>query len=193
MFQNQYIKAATYGFPIIIMILLQVLSLKPLLQYDRNLIEQGEVWRLLSGNFIHYNYHHLWLNLAGLLLGMLLLAKLFSIWKWLLIMLFCALTTGLGLYFFDPDMRYYVGFSGCLHGILVVGTVKEYQRNKTIALLLLLFIISKVLWEQFIGALSPSLAQNTIIAVNAHLYGAFGGLVLALVIPGNLTNSKQMQ
>ena len=180
MFQNQYIKKTIYAFPIIIMILLQILSLKPQLQYDRVLIEQGEVWRLLSGNFIHYNYQHLWLNLAGLILGMLLLARLFSIWQWLLITLFCALTTGLGLYFFDPDMRYYVGLSGCLHGILLLGAVKEYQNNKTIGILLLLFIAGKLGWEQLFGPISTNLAQHTVIAVNAHLYGAMGGLFLAL-------------
>lgn len=179
---NSLHQVACYAFLVLILVLLQAFSLKPLLQYDRRLIEQGEVWRLLSGNFIHYNYHHLWLNLAALILGMLLLANLFSIWKWLLITFFCALITGLGLYFLDSNVRYYVGLSGCLHGVLVVGAVKEYQSNKTIGVLLLLFIICKLGWEQLLGPISAPLAQHTIIAVNAHLYGAFGGLILALLL-----------
>ena len=167
---------------VLTVIVVQWLQLKPYLQFDRSLIEQGEFWRILTGNLIHYNFEHLWMNLAGLALGMYLLAFRYSLIYWFIMVIFCSIAVGVGLYFFDTNMRYYVGLSGALHGILVAGAITEYFYNKTTSVLLLLFIVCKLAYEQFIGPLSAPLSSGTSVAVNAHLYGAISGILIWVVL-----------
>ena len=167
---------------VLTVIVVQWLQLKPYLQFDRSLIEQGEFWRILTGNLIHYNFEHLWMNLAGLALGMYLLAFRYSLIYWFIMVIFCSIAVGVGLYFFDTNMRYYVGLSGALHGILVAGAITEYFHNKTTSVLLLLFIACKLAYEQFIGPLSAPLSSSTSVAVNAHLYGAISGFLIGAVL-----------
>ena len=167
---------------VLTVIFVQWLQLKPYLQFDRSLIEQGEFWRILTGNLIHYNFEHLWMNLAGLALGMYLLAFRYSLIYWFIMVIFCSIAVGVGLYFFDTNMRYYVGLSGALHGILVAGAITEYFYNKTTSVLLLLFIVCKLAYEQFIGPLSVPLSSGTSVAVNAHLYGAISGFLIGAVL-----------
>jgi len=167
---------------VLTVIVVQWLQLKPYLQFDRSLIEQGEFWRILTGNLIHYNFEHLWMNLAGLALGMYLLAFRYSLIYWFIMVIFCSIAVGVGLYFFDTNMRYYVGLSGALHGILVAGAITEYFYNKTTSVLLLLFIVCKLAYEQFIGPLSAPLSSSTSVAVNAHLYGAISGFLIGAVL-----------
>ena len=167
---------------VLTVIVVQWLQLKPYLQFDRSLIEQGEFWRILTGNLIHYNFEHLWMNLAGLALGMYLLAFRYSLIYWFIMVIFCSIAVGVGLYFFDTNMRYYVGLSGALHGILVAGAITEYFYSKTTSVLLLLFIVCKLAYEQFIGPLSVPLSSGTSVAVNAHLYGAISGILIGAVL-----------
>ena len=167
---------------VLTIIVIQWLQLKPYLQFDRSLIEQGEFWRILTGNLIHYNFEHLWMNLAGLALGMYLLAFRYSLIYWFIMVIFCSIAVGVGLYFFDINMRYYVGLSGALHGFLVAGAITEYFYNKTTSVLLLLFIVCKLAYEQFIGPLSAPLSSGTSVAVNAHLYGAISGVLIGAVL-----------
>jgi rhomboid family GlyGly-CTERM serine protease len=167
---------------VLTVIFVQWLQLKPYLQFDRSLIEQGEFWRILTGNLIHYNFEHLWMNLAGLALGMYLLAFRYSLIYWFIMVIFCSIAVGVGLYFFDINMRYYVGLSGALHGILVAGAITEYFYNKTTSVLLLLFIVCKLAYEQFIGPLSAPLSSGTSVAINAHLYGAISGVLIGAVL-----------
>ncbi len=163
---------------VLFIVLIQYFQLKPLLQFDRTLINQGEFWRLFTGNLIHYNFEHMWMNLAGLALGMYLLAFRYPLFYWFIIISFSSLAVGSGLYIFDTNMQYYVGLSGALHGMLVVGALVETRHNKTTGLLLLLFIFAKLSYEQFFGALSAPLSNTTSIAVNAHLYGSLAGIII---------------
>ena len=84
-------------------------------------IADGEYWRLLSGHFAHLGYPHLALNLAGLILVWLLVGRLYSTWRWLLVAAFSIVVMDAGFWFVDSDMRWYVGLSGLLHGLLLAG------------------------------------------------------------------------
>src|SRR5690606_21249305 len=54
-----------------LLVLLQLLP-EPLhrsLWYDRADIAAGQWWRLLTGNFVHLGWSHLWLNVGALVIG----------------------------------------------------------------------------------------------------------------------------
>lgn len=167
--------------------LLLTLALLPepvteLLQYQRTSVEQGQLWRLISGHLLHSNYWHLLMNLAGILLVMLLHG---SYWRWqsLLLQWFsAALLISTALYLFSPGIGIYVGLSGLLHAMLTLGALKDIQLKMKTGWLLLAGLIVKVGVEQWHGP-DQALAEliNASVATDAHLFGVISGLLIALV------------
>lgn len=163
-------------------VLIELFNLSQLLRFDRDLIAQGHVWLLITGHLAHLNEHHLLLNMAGLLLVALFFSNYMRTRLWLILSLWSALVVGLGLYFFNTYLVWYVGMSGVLHGLFVVGAWCEMQRFKSSGRFLLLLIVGKLMWEQWSGALpgSESMAGGNVV-VDAHLYGAIAGGVFLVV------------
>jgi rhomboid family GlyGly-CTERM serine protease len=153
------------------------------LRYDRDAILHGQWWRIISGNIVHLGWPHLLLNLAGLILVWLLFRHTLSTRNWIFVTLASAAAVGVGLLLFDPELQWYVGLSGVLHGLFAAGLVTSlYAGNRGDWWLLLLFV-AKITWEQLVGTMpgSAEVAGGTVI-VNAHLYGAIGGAITALLI-----------
>jgi len=82
----------------------------------------------------------------------------------------------------DMQLVRYVGLSGVLHGLFIIGARWELKRYNLSGVVLLLLIVGKVIWEQINGALpgSESMSGGKV-AVNAHLYGLMAGLVYLLI------------
>jgi rhomboid family GlyGly-CTERM serine protease len=153
------------------------------LRYDRDAILHGQWWRIISGNIVHLGWPHLLLNLAGLILVWLLFRHTLSTRSWIFVTLASAASVGVGLLLFDPQLQWYVGLSGVLHGLFAAGLVTAlYAGNRSDWWLLALFV-AKLTWEQLVGSMpgSAEIAGGTVI-VNAHLYGAIGGALTALLI-----------
>lgn len=161
-------------------LLLQGAGLVEALRFDRDEIGAGAWWRLLSGNFVHLGTSHLLMNLAGLALVVSLVWRRFGAAEWAVVTLLCSLVVGIGLYALNPDIDWYVGFSGTLHGLIVAGSVADLRHYPRSAALLLVLIAVKLLWEQYAGALPGSEATaGGRVVVDSHLYGAIGGALLA--------------
>ncbi len=79
-------------------------------------------------------------------------------------------------------MVHYVGLSGALHGIIVYGAVKDIKVGWPVSgWLLTIGIIIKVGYENIWGPSDDvKVMINADVAVEAHLYGLIGGLILAL-------------
>jgi len=119
--------------PLIIAVISGVLFLfqeytLPVLEFSRSAIEHGEWWRLITGNFMHSNHWHLLLNLGGLLLATLLVGHLFSWQHFLSLFISNGLMVGVLIYYFNPDISYYVGLSGYLHGLFIYGALLGIYR-----------------------------------------------------------------
>ena len=86
------------------------------------------------------------------------------------------LGVGFGLLIFDPQLSWYVGFSGALYGLLLGGAIAEFRNHKPIACLIASYTIGKIVWEQIYGAVESSEAiTGGSVIVNAHLYGMVAG------------------
>ena len=153
------------------------------LRYDRTAIHNGELWRIISGNLVHLGWEHLLMNLAGLILIWLLYGRLLSNRQWLLVVLMSSLAVGVGLYLTNPQLDWYVGQSGMLHGLFVTGLVINLRKGYKLEWLLLLGLIVKLIWEQIHGALpgSAELAGGAVI-VDAHLFGAISGIIAGTLL-----------
>src|SRR3954468_6054739 len=164
-------------------LLLPVLGGAPLrdaLQYDRAAISAGQWWRLLSAHFVHLDAEHAALNTLGLVLMWALFARDYSPLRWAAIYLAAALAISAGLWRFDPHIAWYVGASGALHGVMTAGTLAHLRRRDLDGWILAVFIVAKLSYEQLAGSMPFSGALNTV--VDAHLYGAIGGLLFALCL-----------
>ena len=150
--------------------------------YQRELILQGQIWRLLTGNLVHLGPAHLAMDMAGLvLLWMLVGVRLRGI-AWLSTALAGCATVGLGLLIFSPGVHWYVGFSGAINALWFAGALLlVVGREGSIGWPLLAFLIAKLIWEHWMGPLpfSARAAGGPVIA-QAHLYGIFGGVPLVV-------------
>ena len=173
---------------------LQLFGLDQILRFDRQLLQSGNFWLILSGNFVHLNWSHLLLNLAGLLLVVLLVWDNFNATEWIFIILASSLGVGIGLYVLDPSVGWYVGFSGILHGLILAGAIADLRRFPLNAGALLVVVCLKLFWEQKFGAMpgSESVAGGKVV-VNSHLYGAITGavVVVPLLLLQRLRRSKR--
>jgi len=150
------------------------------LSYNRAALAQGEWWRLLTAHFVHMDAGHALLNGLGVVLMWALFARDYSPLRWLGIYLFSALTISAGLWMFDPQIEWYVGASGALHGVMTAGTLAHLRRRDLDGWILAVFIVGKLAYEQLAGSMPFAGAAHTV--VDAHLYGAVGGLALALLL-----------
>lgn len=169
------------GLVLLVLVLLSLLGEngRSALRYEREAVLHGEYWRLLTGHLVHGGSQHLILNSAGLGLIAALFPHDYSWRAWLLIALFSALAIDAGFVFCEPQLSWYVGFSGVLHGALAAGAIAWWRHESgPLALALSAIFVGKLAWEQWHGALP--LSGDLPVVVDAHLYGALGGAVAAL-------------
>jgi rhomboid family GlyGly-CTERM serine protease len=157
------------------------------LRYQRMPVLDGELWRFFTANFIHLGWSHWALNMTGLALVFILVGKQFTAWQWLVVSLGSALGVSLGLFVLNPQLSWYVGFSGVLHGLLVAGTLADIVHHRGhqrgFGVLLLACVVGKLAWEQSVGSLPGSAAiAGAPVVVDAHLYGAVAGFVCGGIV-----------
>lgn len=152
-----------------------------LLRYEREGILQGEYWRLVTAHLVHLNAWHMMLNASGVALIAVLFKHDYSGRGWLAIALLSALVIDLAFVCWEPQILWYVGLSGVLHGALAAGAVSWWQyQPKRLSLGLTLILAGKLAWEYRQGGLL--LMGDLPVVVEAHRYGALGGLLAGLIL-----------
>jgi len=169
---------------ILLIVTLAVLEPKAseIFRFDRYAINAGEWWRLLSGHVVHLGWAHTFLNLTGLVLVTVIFQQELSFKKDSMAMCFCIAGTSLGMYYFSPNIIWYVGLSGALHGYLIYYLIKGYKVSPLISIVALTTIIGKVIWEQTPWGDTSSTEEliGGIVAVDSHSYGSISGIIFGL-------------
>jgi len=148
------------------------------LVFDRQAIMQGELWRLLTGHWVHGDWEHLAWNLMA-----------FGILGWMIetslghLKLYTALIAGIcvvnaWLWLFIPTLDFYCGLSGILNTLLFVILIDGWLRSrKLIFPLVLVAALAKIAFELFQA--SAIFTHTTWPAIpEAHLAGALAAVVL---------------
>ena len=165
------------------------------LRFDRVAIADGEWWRLLTGNLVHlpgntlewlgFHFHgpwHLFLNELGILVLVMLCPERLSPAVWARRIVLLGLGMSLGIFFFAPDLRWYVGLSGVMHGLFLLGLMPQVVKKDIVALGCVLYLLGKLGYELIAGApISDEHAIGGRVALDSHLWGAISGLVYGLV------------
>lgn len=154
------------------------------LRYDQFAIaHQGEWWRVLSGNFVHWTSAHTLMNVAGLLALAVIFSRDFSLVWWGVVLLLGSVAVGGQFLVLGGGMHYYAGFSGVLHGLLYFAVVAGYRRAPVLHGVVLVLLLGRLWMEHSPGYDINYLRAwiNVSVAVNAHLAGAVTGGLLGLL------------
>lgn len=152
------------------------------LGYQREALSRGEAWRALTAHFVHLDLLHAALNAMGVVLVWALFARDYPPRWWFVIYVGTCLGVSAGLWFFSPDVPWYVGASGALHGVMTAGTLAHLRRGDLDGWILAVCLTAKLAYEQFAGALPFAGSADTI--VDAHLYGALAGVLFGWLAGG---------
>lgn len=152
------------------------------LSFDRGQIAAGEWWRFLTGNLAHLGWYHWFLNELGLVVLILLCPEALPWRVWLRRLLWLSLGMTLCLYLFVPDLHNYVGMSGVIHGLFVLGLMPQVLKRDLIALGCLLYLLGKIGWELYAGAaVSDEAAIGGRVATESHFFGVVAAFAYGLV------------
>jgi rhomboid family GlyGly-CTERM serine protease len=108
-----------------------------LLEYDRVAVESGEWWRLITAHLVHLDSAHLFANAVAMV--MLLIICRGSRVRQLLQLPYLMAGSGVVMYFLAPQVQWYLGLSGVLHGLWLICSMQQSPpvRSWMVALLML--------------------------------------------------------
>lgn len=145
-------------------------------------VDNGEFWRVLTANLVHFGWIHSGMNISALVLCGYVFFNQYPLRNFLSLLTISFLSVGLGIYLFNPQYMPYAGLSGAIHGLIAAGLLitKEYPAWLRLGAGILL--LGKLVHENIRYFESADL-QHLIgapVAAEAHVYGAIGGLLYIL-------------
>jgi rhomboid family GlyGly-CTERM serine protease len=147
-------------------------------RYQRDALENGQYWRLVSGHLVHLGFGHLWPNLVALVIVGGLFDGVLRNADWWRVGFASIAAIDFGLYLLEPSVAWYVGLSGVLHGFVAAGALALCLDRQMLGVVLAIGLGAKLTFEQVAGPV-PFTAESVggPVVVAAHLYGAAGGLL----------------
>ncbi len=139
----------TVGFVLLSILSFSWPGLTEFLRFDRQAVQGGEVWRILSAPLTHLSLSHLCWNLAAFLVFGATLEKITKSG----LILVCGLTavvSGIVCLCCHSELMYYGGASGLISGIVAyLGLLKwvEKDANRIFWLAILFLLILKIIFE----------------------------------------------
>ncbi|MCP5016609.1 MAG: rhombosortase [Ketobacter sp.] len=173
-----------WWFSVVVMIVICLTTLLPdhiihslALVHDH--ISNGELWRIVTSQFVHLGFNHTVLNLVGYLIVSASFREDVTPKEEMFALLASVLGVGIGIYLFNPEISWYVGLSGAIYGILAHYLIIGWRRSAILSAFFGVFLLGKFYYEQFVAG--PDTVTAGIIggavAIDSHLYGALTGLV----------------
>jgi rhomboid family GlyGly-CTERM serine protease len=157
-----------------------------LLQYHRDAILGGEIWRILTAHVVHASANHLLWDVSALVIIGVLFEQALRRRFWI-VLLVSMVTVGGGLLVVEPDLGAYCGLSGVLNGLWVAGAlaaarIEERAGHRGLARLYrfaLLVLAAKIAFEAATGTAVFTDAESlgAFPVPLAHLFGALGGWI----------------
>jgi len=151
-------------------------------RFDRFLFDQQPLLAL-SHAFVHLNAQHLMLNISGLVFIYLIFPSAFKSLPWVIALAASAVASAYGVFYYSPETEWLVGLSGALHGLFVYAALRSRASIAWLVAIIIKLVIEQMpdlmpannltqMTEQFI---------NNPVIVDAHLWGAAGGLLFFFI------------
>jgi len=157
------------------------------LEYDRAGLCAGSIWRLLTGQMVHWTARMAWIDLSTLLLlGAWVEGR--SRRRLVLALALSAALVGAGVHLLLPDIERYRGSSGLGSALFVAGALDLASAGRPrwlrrLALLGLLLLAAKAAAEYWTGTplFSGPLPAGVEVVPLVHLLGGLGGGLACVV------------
>ena len=163
-------------------------------RYERDWIDTGQIWRVLSAHWVHVGWMHWLLNSLGLLIMVTLTTPGWSLPRWIFSTVSMALGISILMTLFNPEVRDFAGHSGVLYGLYLLGAISLYAQDRLVALLVAAAIVIKILMEQFqFYDFNTGGLIGARVVVDSHLYGVFMAIAIALVWTTYTMNQRTAQ
>ncbi|MDD4891180.1 MAG: rhombosortase [Phycisphaerae bacterium] len=172
------------------------------LQFDRQAVAHGQLWRLATCNLVHYSAGHFWIDLLPwMLVGLLFERRLGRAWPISTGVAMAAI--GLAVWLLLPGVTTYRGWSGLCNTAMALGLFAAWKdagpgtgprtarlagiTSRVTILLVAIAWLAKISFEAFTGVPTFAHAQfgemGTMVPL-AHWVGAAAGLAtLAILSP----------
>lgn len=147
------------------------------LQWNREALAQGEMWRLFTGHFTHSNLSHFALNLSALWI----IVSIFRPTVYRLSATSLIVAIVIGLFLHQTHYTTYVGLSGVLHGLIATFSLKEALNGEKSSYLLLAGVVIKVVLESAYTTTNADVLIGIPVAYEAHIIGVVCGISLAII------------
>ncbi|HRH74541.1 MAG TPA: rhomboid family intramembrane serine protease [Zoogloea sp.] len=145
------------------------------MQFDRDAIAAGEIWRLWTGQLCHWSLLHLLGNLAAVAAFAVIAGT--PLLRWLALLPLAAPLLSLVLLSLMPALQIYRGFSG-LVAMLVVGVAMD---GGLIGRVVALAWGARLVFDAIAGTPSPFLPEGITTTWQAHLAGLLLGMAAGAV------------
>lgn len=164
---------------VMLMTLIQCLDagVQTWLVWRHAVIAEGQIWRLITGSFVHAGWWHLALNLYAFLLLLAVAKPSDRRWMCMHLSWFAAIFIGLGLFWLDVRGGY-LGFSGVLHAF-AASVIWQATRGRGLwrVVGLGLVVLKLIVETRTVSAAAIWLGMP--VAPDAHALGALAGMLLA--------------
>ncbi len=161
-------------------------ALTKLVEFNRTAINQGEFWRIVTSQWVHFGFNHSLMNGLCFAIVQFRLLKDLPLRRWLITQLVVQLGVGCGLYFTLGDGEIYRGYSGAFCGLLAFGLLWNLSRDTWFLAVVYAGLLLKIAVEQTPGYNLDYLknVMDFSVAVDAHLFGVITGSLWAGVCRG---------
>ena len=153
--------------------------------FQRQAIAEGEIWRIVTGNWVHTNIPHLIMNIVGLWLLWMLFNETLKPFMFYLSLFITNISIGLALLLLNPELFWYAGLSGSLYGLYIIGASIALMHKDYIGSIPLFIIIPTKLvmdlTQNDLTGFSEKLI-NAPVSTEAHMYGVIAALAISITL-----------
>lgn len=166
-----------------------------ILEFNRQQVLSGGIWRLLTGHWVHTNMQHLILNVAASLLIYFSFFSQIKTSELLVCSFVFSILISVLLLFIYPDLQWYNGLSGLLHALVAYFSLRQIYKGNNLYWIGIFVVWLKVIAESVqAGTGHINLIDDMLVINQAHLVGVFVATVAAMIrpaLPFDVVASKQ--
>lgn len=152
------------------------------LEFDRQQVLSGEIWRIWTSHLVHSNSYHFLLNIVAAIIIYFTFFTKIKLGELLLSSYVFAALISITLLCIYPGLDWYNGLSGLLHALVAYFCVRLAREEDKIFWAGLVIVWVKVLIEAIRADSGyEGLVGDMAIITEAHLIGAFFGTVTAFI------------